>query len=234
MRKTVRFALIAVVLFGVLAGNDLCRLSRIAARAGVLCRSDFPYLRRRRRRRATSCCGKSRRCTTSCKARDAGEQVFQGRDDQWLAGRRPAAEPPHAAAPGDARSPRTHRPAGHHDGLPGRSRADSTASFRFRSAPLSSRTTSWGCGSTRPGWVRFPGPFATVLDKITDAAQKSNVDIRWRQADSDPVALIKIPSARGDRKQIIHIETIAWKKGHWSSPARRRSHQSRRTHQAPP
>ncbi len=52
-----------------------------------------------------------------------------------------------------------------------------------------------------------------MLDKITDAAQKSNIDIRWRQADGDPVALIKIPSAGGNRKQIIHVETIRLEEG---------------------
>ena len=59
----------------------------------------------------------------------------------------------------------------------------------------------------------IPWSFRTVLDKITDVARKSNVDIRWRQADSDPVALIKITSARGDRKQIIHIDTIRLEEG---------------------
>ncbi len=59
----------------------------------------------------------------------------------------------------------------------------------------------------------IPWSFRTVLDKITDAAQKSNVDIRWRQADGDPVALIKITSARGNRKQVIHIDTIRLEEG---------------------
>ena len=69
------------------------------------------------------------------------------------------------------------------------------------------------CGSTRPVWERFPGRFRSVLDSITDAAQKSNVDIRWRQADGDPVALIKITSAKGSRKQIVHIDTIRLEEG---------------------
>ncbi|MGO9115918.1 MAG: hypothetical protein ACLP9L_42470 [Thermoguttaceae bacterium] len=59
----------------------------------------------------------------------------------------------------------------------------------------------------------IPWSFRTVLDKVTDVAQKSNVDIRWRQADGDPVALIKITSAQGDRKQIIHINTIRLEEG---------------------
>ncbi len=59
----------------------------------------------------------------------------------------------------------------------------------------------------------IPWSFRIVLDKITDAAQKSSVDLRWRQADGDPVALIKIPSAQGKRKQIIHIGTIRLEEG---------------------
>jgi hypothetical protein len=59
----------------------------------------------------------------------------------------------------------------------------------------------------------IPWSFGTVLNKITDAAKNSNVDIRWRQADSDPVALIKVTSAQGNRKQIIHIETIELEEG---------------------
>jgi len=59
----------------------------------------------------------------------------------------------------------------------------------------------------------IPWSFRTVLDKITGAAQKSNIDIHWRQADGEPVALIKIPSAGGNRKQMIHIDTISLKDG---------------------
>ncbi len=59
----------------------------------------------------------------------------------------------------------------------------------------------------------IPWSFRTVLDKITDAAQKSNIDIRWRQADSDPVALIKIASAKGNRKQNIRIDSILLEEG---------------------
>jgi hypothetical protein len=62
-------------------------------------------------------------------------------------------------------------------------------------------------------WGAIPWSFRTVLDKITDAAQRSNVDIRWRQADSDPVALIKVTSAQGGRRQVIHIDTIRLEEG---------------------
>ncbi len=59
----------------------------------------------------------------------------------------------------------------------------------------------------------IPWSMRGVLDAITDAAQKSNVDIRWRQADGDPVALIKITSSQNRRKQIIHIDTIRLEEG---------------------
>ena len=59
----------------------------------------------------------------------------------------------------------------------------------------------------------IPWSFRTVLDKIADAAKKSNVDIHWRQVDGDPVALIKIASPRVGRKQIVHIDTIQLEEG---------------------
>jgi len=59
----------------------------------------------------------------------------------------------------------------------------------------------------------IPWSFKSVLDRITDAARKLDIDIRWRQADSDPVALIKIASAKGDRKQSIHINAILLEEG---------------------
>ncbi|MEI8374794.1 MAG: hypothetical protein WCJ35_18375 [Planctomycetota bacterium] len=59
----------------------------------------------------------------------------------------------------------------------------------------------------------IPWSFRSVLDRITDAAKKSYIDIDWRQVDSDPVALIKIASAKGDRKQHIHIDAILLEEG---------------------
>ena len=59
----------------------------------------------------------------------------------------------------------------------------------------------------------IPWSLRSILDTITDAAKKSNVDLRWRQTDSDPVALIKITSAKGNRKQIVHIDTIRLEEG---------------------
>ena len=59
----------------------------------------------------------------------------------------------------------------------------------------------------------IPWSFRTILDGITEAAQKSNADIRWRQADGDPVALIRVTSAKGNRKQIIHIDTLRLEEG---------------------
>jgi hypothetical protein len=59
----------------------------------------------------------------------------------------------------------------------------------------------------------IPWPLQNVLDRIADAAKKANVDIRWRQEDNDPVALIKITPAKADGKRIVHIDTIRLEEG---------------------
>ncbi len=59
----------------------------------------------------------------------------------------------------------------------------------------------------------IPWSLRSVLDVITDAAKKSNADIRWRQANSDPVALIRFTSAQGNGKRVIHIDTIRLEEG---------------------
>jgi len=59
----------------------------------------------------------------------------------------------------------------------------------------------------------IPWSLRSVLDGIADAARKSDVDIHWRQVDGDPVALIKVSSANGNRKQIVHIDTIRLQEG---------------------
>jgi len=59
----------------------------------------------------------------------------------------------------------------------------------------------------------IPWPLQNVLDRIADAAKKASVDIRWRQEDNDPVALIKITPAKADGKRIVHIDTIRLEEG---------------------
>lgn len=52
-----------------------------------------------------------------------------------------------------------------------------------------------------------------MLDAIADAARQSGVRIQWGQVSGDPVALLTITPANGDRKQIVHIDTIRLEEG---------------------
>jgi hypothetical protein len=58
----------------------------------------------------------------------------------------------------------------------------------------------------------IPVSLDRVMTGISEAAQRSNVQIRWRQSDGDPVALITIPAV-GNRKQTVHIDTIRLEEG---------------------
>lgn len=59
----------------------------------------------------------------------------------------------------------------------------------------------------------IPWALDGVLKGISQAAQQSNVLIRWRQSAGDPVALITIPPVNRDRKQIIRMDTIRLEEG---------------------
>jgi hypothetical protein len=59
----------------------------------------------------------------------------------------------------------------------------------------------------------IPWSLDRVIKGISDAAQQSNIRVRWRNANDDPVALITIPPAGGDRKKRIHIDTIQMEEG---------------------
>ena len=140
------------------------------------------------------------------------QQVFKAQMiNAWLAVDLPR-KPPHSAGHGNARSPRSYRSAGHHDGLPGRSRRIPRGHVASdRAFVASDDVVGLRVHNARLGAI--PWSFRTVLDKIADAAQQTGVDVRWRQAESDPVALIRITSAQGNRKQIIHIDTIRLEEG---------------------
>ena len=46
-----------------------------------------------------------------------------------------------------------------------------------------------------------------VLDRITTAAGKMDVQLRWQQAEGDPVALVSIHPPRDDDEQLARIES---------------------------
>ncbi len=58
-----------------------------------------------------------------------------------------------------------------------------------------------------------PWSLKPVLDGISDVARQSGVRVRWRQIDGDPVALLTLTPANGDRKQIVHVDTISLEEG---------------------
>jgi hypothetical protein len=62
----------------------------------------------------------------------------------------------------------------------------------------------------------IPWSLGRILNGITDAAQQSNVRIQWGQSGGEPVALITIPPLDGDRKKIVHIDTIQLEEGQLS------------------
>jgi hypothetical protein len=59
----------------------------------------------------------------------------------------------------------------------------------------------------------LPWSLNRVLQVISDAARQANVRIQWRQIDGDPVALITLTPANGDRKHVVHIDTIRLEEG---------------------
>ena len=53
-----------------------------------------------------------------------------------------------------------------------------------------------------------PLPLGEVLNRITTAAEKMDIELRWQQADGDPVALVSIRPPRDDDKRVVRIESI--------------------------
>jgi hypothetical protein len=58
-----------------------------------------------------------------------------------------------------------------------------------------------------------PWSLKPVLDGISDAARQSGARIQWRQIEGDPVALLTLTPANGDRNQIVHIDSIRLEEG---------------------
>ena len=53
-----------------------------------------------------------------------------------------------------------------------------------------------------------PLPLEEVLDQIAMAARKMDVQLRWQQAEGDPVALVPIRPPRDDNERVVRIESI--------------------------
>ncbi len=59
----------------------------------------------------------------------------------------------------------------------------------------------------------LPLPLNQVLEAITDAFQSLNVQLQWRQADGDPVALITIPPPRDKHDRPLELESLELRDG---------------------
>lgn len=54
----------------------------------------------------------------------------------------------------------------------------------------------------------LPLPLTEILDGLSLEAAKHEVPVRWLQADSDPVALITLPSPKEKQKLVYSIDTL--------------------------
>ena len=60
----------------------------------------------------------------------------------------------------------------------------------------------------------LPVPLKQILDKITAAARRGNVPLRWTQVDGDPVALVTVPITHEDyAHREIYVDSIALEEG---------------------
>jgi hypothetical protein len=53
-----------------------------------------------------------------------------------------------------------------------------------------------------------PLPLDDLLERIATAAGEIDLELRWQQAEGDPVALVSIRPPRGDDKRVVRIESI--------------------------
>lgn len=53
---------------------------------------------------------------------------------------------------------------------------------------------------------RLPWPLDKVLENVSQSARHAEIPLTWRQADADPVAIVRIPLVEGDKQ--VRIETL--------------------------
>jgi hypothetical protein len=211
MRKKVRFALMGVALFGVLAAT-IYAVYRASQQVPAFYAEAISIPAEAQETKSDLMLQQITTLHNQLQGKGPWRQVFKAETiNGWLAVDLPRNHP--TLLPQGMHDPRVHI------GPQGLTMACQVERGRFRgiiSLQISAFVESDDVVGLRVHKARLgalPWSFRTVLDAITDAAQKSNVDIRWRQVDSDPVALIKIASAQGDRKQIVHIEAIRLEEG---------------------
>ena len=66
--------------------------------------------------------------------------------------------------------------------------------------------------SVRAGLI--PLPLKNLMDRVTDVARRSGLQLVWSQQEGDPVALLQIPSQIDRRtKREVHVETLQLRDG---------------------
>ena len=59
----------------------------------------------------------------------------------------------------------------------------------------------------------LPWSLNKIVEGFTKSAARGNVRLSWRQADGDPLALIKVPQTRGAGKRRIRVTTLRLEEG---------------------
>ena len=124
----------------------------------------------------------------------------------WLAVDLPANHP--GALPPALREPRvTITPGGITVGCRFRyGRFDSVVSLELQPYLPEPNVLAVRVAGGRAGVV--PMPLGEVLDRISQAAARLDVPLRWKQAEGDPVAQITIPPPRKEHGTLVRIETL--------------------------
>lgn len=54
----------------------------------------------------------------------------------------------------------------------------------------------------------LPVPLTKILDRVSAAAIRSGIDLRWAQQEGDPVAVVALPTERPDVRNDVIVETL--------------------------
>jgi hypothetical protein len=54
----------------------------------------------------------------------------------------------------------------------------------------------------------IPLPLDRILKEISKGAQRMDLQLQWRQANGDPVALLSVPRPRDEEGRLIQLETL--------------------------
>jgi hypothetical protein len=213
MRKRIRFVLVAAVLLGLMAAA-MCAVYRASQHVPEFYAEAISVPAEAQEKESDRMLQQITTLHNELQGKGAWHQVFKADTiNGWLAVDLPRNHP--TLLPKGMRDPRVHigPPP---QGITMACQVDRGGFHGVFSLQISAFVESDDVVGLRVhgAWLgKIPWSIQSVLVKIADAARKSNVDIRWRQAGNDPVALIKITSAEGNRRQVVHVHTILLEEG---------------------